>query len=163
RPALTINGLTGGYQGPGGKAVIPSTASAKLSFRLVPDQDPSEIQALFRRHVARMAPRAVTWIVSSTASARPALVDRRHPAAPARASAAGFGNPPASPRRGAPLPVVAAFKDWRAPPAVLMGFAPPGARIHAPDEHFPLTTFFQAIAASAHFLRECGKGLPAAR
>src|SRR5262249_4903808 len=57
RPALTVNGLRGGYQGPGGKAVIPARAAAKLNFRLVPDQDPDEAERLFRRHVARPAPR----------------------------------------------------------------------------------------------------------
>jgi len=72
RPALTINGLVGGYQGPGGKAVIPAVASAKLSFRLVPDQDPGEIAALFHRHLARIAPPTVRCTVrTDLAAARP--------------------------------------------------------------------------------------------
>jgi acetylornithine deacetylase/succinyl-diaminopimelate desuccinylase-like protein len=165
RPALTINGLTGGYQGPGGKAVIPAMASAKLSFRLVPDQDPAEIKTLLCRQLARAVPSTARWTLRTTSSARPALVDRRHRVmrAAAQACAAGFGVRPAFLRMGGTIPVVSAFQQSLDAPTVLMGFAPPDARIHAPDEHFPLGTFFKAIAASAHFLRACGQGLPVAR
>ena len=162
RPALTINGLTGGYQGPGGKAVIPAVASAKLSFRLVPDQDPEEIAALFRRHLARIAPPTVRCTVRTDLAARPALVDRRHPAvlAAAVACAAGFGTAPAFLRTGGTIPVVSAFQKLLGAPTVLIGFAPPGARIHATDEHFPLPTFFKAIATCTRFLEEVGLAVP---
>jgi acetylornithine deacetylase/succinyl-diaminopimelate desuccinylase-like protein len=163
RPALTVNGLTGGYQGPGGKAVIPAVATAKLSFRLVPEQDPGEIATLFRRHVARVAPRTVRWAIRDDLTARPAVVDRRHPAvrAAARACAVGFGTGPVFLRSGGTIPVVAAFRRQLGLPTVLIGFAPPGARIHAPDEHFPLPTFFKAIATCARFLDEIGEAIPA--
>ena len=162
RPALTINGLVGGYQGPGGKAVIPAVASAKLSFRLVPDQDPGEIAALFHRHLARIAPPTVRCTVRTDLAARPALVDRRHPAvlAAAVACAAGFGTAPAFLRTGGTIPVVSAFQKLLGAPTVLIGFAPPGARIHAPDEHFPLPTFFKAIATCTRFLEEVGRAVP---
>lgn len=161
RPALTVNGLTGGYQGPGGKAVIPAVASAKLSFRLVPDQEPREIVALFRRHLARVVPPTVQWTLRTGMAARPALVDRRHPAvgAAAAACAAAFGTAPAFRRSGGTIPVVSAFQELLGVPTVLMGFAPPGARIHGPDEHFPLTTFFKAIAACMYFLDEVGRAV----
>jgi acetylornithine deacetylase/succinyl-diaminopimelate desuccinylase-like protein len=165
RPALTVNGLTGGYQGPGGKAVIPAAASAKLSFRLVPDQEPDEVAALFRRHVGRVAPPAVRCAVRVSSAARPAVVDRRHPAfrAAATACAAGFGTEPAFLRTGGSIPVVSAFQEFLDVPTVLMGFAPPGARIHGPDEHFPLTTFFRAITACGRFLEEAGRVLTGRR
>jgi acetylornithine deacetylase/succinyl-diaminopimelate desuccinylase-like protein len=160
RPALTVNGLSGGYQGPGGKAVIPAAASAKLSFRLVPDQDPNEIAILFRRHLSRVAPPAVRCAIRVSLAAHPAVVDRRHPAfrAAAAACAAGFGAEPAILRTGGTIPVVSLFQKLLGVPTVLMGFAPPGARIHAPDEHFPLTTFFRAIRTCSHFLDGMGRG-----
>ena len=71
RPALTINGFVGGYQGPGAKAVIPAKAAAKLNFRLVPDQDPREIETLFRQHIARITPPTVRSEVRASASAKP--------------------------------------------------------------------------------------------
>jgi acetylornithine deacetylase/succinyl-diaminopimelate desuccinylase-like protein len=159
RPALTVNGLTGGYQGPGGKGVIPAFASAKLSFRLVPDQDPREIAELFRRHLARSAPPAVRCSVRFGLSAKPAEVDRRHPAvrAAAAACAAAFGKAPAFLRSGGTIPVVSAFQDVLGVPTVLMGFTPPDARIHAPNERFPLATFYKAIAACTRFLDEVGR------
>jgi acetylornithine deacetylase/succinyl-diaminopimelate desuccinylase-like protein len=165
RPALTVNGLTGGYQGPGGKGIIPAVASAKLSFRLVPDQDPREIAALFRRHLARIAPPTVRCSVQTGLIARPALVDRRHPAVRAAASActAVFGTAPAFLRSGGTIPVVSAFQELLDVPTVLMGFTPPDARIHGPNEHFHLPTFFKAIAACTRFLKEIGWAVPARR
>jgi acetylornithine deacetylase/succinyl-diaminopimelate desuccinylase-like protein len=165
RPALTVNGLTGGYQGPGGKAIIPAVASAKLSFRLVPDQEPDRILTLFRRHLARIAPPTVRCTIRTTSWARPALVDRRHAAVQAAVAAcrAGFGTVPAFLRMGGTIPVVSAFQELLGTPTVLIGFAPPGAQIHAPDEHFPLPTFFKAIATCTRFLEEVAQALPARR
>jgi len=80
RPSLTVNVTTGGYQGVGGKAVIPSRALAKLSFRLVPDQDPHEIEIFFRRYIARITPPTVKCIVRTNQLANPAVIDRGHPA-----------------------------------------------------------------------------------
>jgi acetylornithine deacetylase/succinyl-diaminopimelate desuccinylase-like protein len=156
RPALTVNGVTGGYQGPGGKGVIPAVASAKISFRLVPDQDPHEIAALFRRHVARVAPPAVSCAVRTLLAARPAVVDRRHPAMLAAAAAcrAVFGKEPALHRGGGTIPAASILRGLLGVPVVLMGFAPPGSNIHAPDEHMPLPTYFKAVAACARFLDE---------
>jgi acetylornithine deacetylase/succinyl-diaminopimelate desuccinylase-like protein len=141
-PALTVNGITGGYQGPGGKAVIPARAVAKLSFRLVPDQDPREVERLFRAHVARITPPTVTVEVRTLSRARPALVDRRHPALRAAAAAyrKGFGAAPVFLRSGGTIPVVNTFQELLGVPTVLMGFALPDDRIHAPNEKFHLPT-----------------------
>jgi acetylornithine deacetylase/succinyl-diaminopimelate desuccinylase-like protein len=163
RPALTINGLRGGYHGPGGKAVIPSIATAKLSFRLVPDQEPEEIALLFRKHLAHVAPRTVRCATRTTSRARPAVVDQHHPAVRAAVAAcrSAFGKLPAFQRMGGTVPVVGPFQELLSAPVVLMGFAPPDARIHAPNENFSVATFFGAIAASNHFLHAVGEVLPA--
>src|SRR5215510_3700092 len=96
RPSLSVTGITGGYQSEGVKAIIPSRATAKLNFRLVPDQDPAEIERIFRQHIARITPPTVQIAVRSFLSARPALIDRHHPAmkAAARAYQHGFGASP---------------------------------------------------------------------
>ena len=156
RPALTVNGITGGYQGPGSKAVIPARAVAKLNFRLVPDQDPFEIDELFRKHIARVTPNTVTSEVRTTLTAQPALIDRSHPALRAAAVAyrAGFGRAPAFLRSGGSIPIVNTIQEIFGIPTVLMGFALPDDRMHAPNEKFHLPNFRHGITTSIHFLNE---------
>jgi acetylornithine deacetylase/succinyl-diaminopimelate desuccinylase-like protein len=164
RPALTVNGVTGGYQGPGSKAVIPARAVAKLNFRLVPDQDPFEIDELFRKHVARVTPNTVTSEVRTTLTAQPALIDRSHPALRAAASAyrAGFGRAPAFLRSGGTIPIVNTLQEIFGIPTVLMGFALPDDRMHAPNEKFDLANFRHGISTSIHFLNEIAHTLVSA-
>lgn len=154
RPALTINGLTGGYQGPGAKAVLPARASAKVSFRLVPSQDPDEIERLFRAHVACVTPPTVRVTVRRTLASRPSVVDRRHPAMRAAAEACrrGFGRPPAFLRLGGSIPIVETFGRLLRVPTVLMGFALADDAIHGPNEKFHLPNFYNGIATSVEFL-----------
>ena len=156
RPALTINGITGGYQGTGGKAVIPARAVAKLNFRLVPDQDPLEIEKLFRKHVAQFTPKTVTSEVRTSLKAQPALIDRTHPALRAAAVAyrASFGRAPVFLRSGGTIPIVNTLQEIFGIPTVLMGFALPDDRMHAPNEKFHLPNFARGIATSIHFLNE---------
>jgi acetylornithine deacetylase/succinyl-diaminopimelate desuccinylase-like protein len=156
RPVLTINGITGGYQGPGVKAVIPARASAKFNFRLVPEQDPHEIDRLFRAYVARVALPTVRILIKTHLVAQPAVVDRTHPAVSAAMEAyrQGFGNLPVFLRSGGSIPVVNLFQDVLEIPTVLMGFASPDDRLHAPNEKFHLANFFKGIATSIHFLIE---------
>lgn len=156
RPALTINGIGGGYQGHGGKAVIPSRAFAKINFRLVPDQEPQEIERLFRRHLKEITPSTLSATVRANLYARPALINRRH-AAMRAASAAyreGFGRAPVFLRSGGTIPVVNDFQEMLGIATVLMGFALPDDRIHAPDEKFHLPNFFKGITTAARFLAE---------
>jgi len=154
RPALTVNGMVGGYQGPGVKAVIPSAAKAKISFRLVPDQDPAEIARLFRRHIERITPPAIRSTVRILSGARPALMDIRHPAMRTAVVAyrKGFGATPVFLRSGGSIPVVNIFQEELGIPTVLMGFALPDDRIHAPNEKFHLPNFYRGIATSIWFL-----------
>jgi acetylornithine deacetylase/succinyl-diaminopimelate desuccinylase-like protein len=156
RPSLTINGISGGYEGVGGKAIIPSRALAKLSFRLVPDQDPREIEMIFRRHISRITPSTVKSIVRTNQLAKPAVIDRHHPALHAAAVAycKAFGASPVFLRSGGSIPVVSTFQRVLSIPTVLMGFALPDDRIHAPNEKFHLPNFYKGVETSIWFLWE---------
>jgi acetylornithine deacetylase/succinyl-diaminopimelate desuccinylase-like protein len=154
RPALTINGITGGYQGPGGKGVIPARATAKLSFRLVPNQDPREVERLFREHIARITPPEVRSSVKTLSGADPVIIDPRHPAVRAATLAyrKGFGAAPTFLRSGGTIPILSTFEKVLGMPTVLMGFALPDDRIHAPNEKFHIPNFFKGIETSIWFM-----------
>jgi acetylornithine deacetylase/succinyl-diaminopimelate desuccinylase-like protein len=156
RPALTVNGLTGGYGGPGGKSIVPAHGSAKLNVRLVPDQDPFELEALISSHFARCLPRAVSWKLRRGGAAPAATIDRTHPAMRAAAAAyrAGFGATPVFVRSGGTIPVVNMFEDLFAAPTVLLGFALPDDGIHGPNEKFHLPNLFRGIETCIAFLAE---------
>jgi acetylornithine deacetylase/succinyl-diaminopimelate desuccinylase-like protein len=158
RPALTVSGVVGGYQGAGVKAAIPTHAVAKLNFRLAPDQDPPEIARLFREYVARITPLGVQTRVRTLMLAKPALVDRTHPAiaAAARAYHEAFGAPAIFLRNGGTIPVVNLIHDTLEIPVVLMGFGLPDDRIHGPNEKFHLPNFHKGIETSIRFLAEMG-------
>lgn len=162
RPALTVNGVTGGYQGPGTKGVIPARATAKLSFRLVPNQNPKKIARSFQRHLQATTPPAVQTKVTVRSHANPVVIDRRHPAMQAASFAyeKGFGMPPVFLRCGGTIPVAGAFQQALGIPTVLMGFALPDDRMHAPNEKFWLPNFFRGIETSLWFLRSLAQ-LPA--
>jgi acetylornithine deacetylase/succinyl-diaminopimelate desuccinylase-like protein len=132
--------------------VIPARALAKLSFRLVPDQDPRTIERLVREHLARIGSPSVRVIVRVHSAARPALVDRRHPAMRAAAVAyhRAFGAKPVFIRSGGTIPVVDTLLALNIP-TVLMGFALPDDRMHGPNEKFHLPNFRRGIEACIHF------------
>lgn len=161
RPALTLNGISGGHYGPGVKGVIPTRAVVKLSFRLVPDQDPERIGQLFRKHIARITPPGVQTSVKTLSPVQPALVDRKHPAVRAAAFAykRGFGALPVFLRSGGSIPVVNAFKESLGIPTVLMGFGLPDDRIHAPNEKFHLPNFYRGIETSIWYLAAASSAL----
>jgi acetylornithine deacetylase/succinyl-diaminopimelate desuccinylase-like protein len=158
RPALTVNGISGGYQGPGPKGVIPARVVAKISFRLAPDQDPRDVDRLFREHIARITPKTVRSAVRTLSSALPAVVERRHPAMRAAALAYrnGFGAAPVFLRSGGTIPAVNTFQRALGIPTVMMGFALPDDHVHAPNEKFHLPNFFNGIATSIWFLAAMG-------
>ncbi len=138
RPALDVNGLISGYTGAGKKTVLPSSALAKLSTRLVPDQDPARIETLLREHVARVAPEGVRFEVRALQHNRPWRDD---PDAPLFRAAAGaledvFGTEPVRVTHGGTLPIAPELRDTLHAPVAVMGFALPGANMHAPDEWF---------------------------
>jgi acetylornithine deacetylase/succinyl-diaminopimelate desuccinylase-like protein len=141
--------VQGGYGGKGEKGVIPSHALAKLSIRLVPGQDPHEIEDLFRGHVARVAP---------PDHAYPVYIDLSHPAIRWASAACRevFGTSPVYLRSGGTIPVVDSFQRWLGIPTVLIGFALPNDRMHAPNEKFHLPNFYNGIATSIRFLANAG-------
>jgi acetylornithine deacetylase/succinyl-diaminopimelate desuccinylase-like protein len=155
RPALTINGISGGYQGPGGKGVIPDRATAKLSFRLVPDQDPQEIDRLFRCYIRKITPPTVRAIVRTISSAKPVLIDPHHTAIQAARFAyrKGFGVAPTLLRSGGTIPILNALQTILGTPTVLMGFALPDDGTHAPNEKFHVPNFFKGIETSIWFMQ----------
>lgn len=165
RPALTLNGVVGGHRGSGVKAVIPSRALAKLSFRLVPDQNPKQIGQLFREHIARTSPPSVRSKVRVLSGAKPALINRDHPSMRAAAFAyrKGFGTSPVFLRSGGTIPVVDTLRQILGIPTVLMGFALPDDRIHAPNEKFHLPNFYKGIATCIWFLAAAGVKLRGCR
>ena len=154
RPALTLNGMAGGHYGRGAKSIIPARALAKLSFRLVPDQDPQKVAQLFRDHIARVTPPAVRSSVRTFSAIKPALVDRNHPAVRAAALAykRAFGALPVFLRSGGSIPVVSTFQETLGCPVVLMGFGLPDDHIHGPNEKFHLPNFYKAIATSIWYM-----------
>lgn len=154
RPSLGLNGIVGGHYGPGVKGVIPTRAVAKLSFRLVPDQDPGRVARLLRDYVARITPTAVQSSVKTLSPVQPALVDRNHPAVRTAGFAykKAFGAHPVFIRSGGSIPVVNAFQEHLGIPAVLMGFGLPDDRIHAPNEKFHLPNFYRGIEASIWYM-----------
>jgi acetylornithine deacetylase/succinyl-diaminopimelate desuccinylase-like protein len=159
RPSLSVNGISGGYQGPGGKGVIPAHATAKLSFRLVPAQDPARIEELLRDHLRRVVPRGVRAELEFRAAALPAEIDRDLPVmrAAARAYEAGFGRAPVFLRSGGTIPVVNYLSEVLAAPVVLMGFALPDDGMHAPNEKFHLPQLMRGIATVIAFFEEVAR------
>jgi acetylornithine deacetylase/succinyl-diaminopimelate desuccinylase-like protein len=139
RPTCEVNGLLSGYTGEGAKTVLPRAAMAKVSFRLVPDQDPDAVIAQLRAHVAAVAPAGVYAEVHALHGGRPwraraggAVFD-----AAAQALTEAFGRPPVLTGEGGSIPIVTEFEEILEAPAILLGFAFPVANMHAPDEWFP--------------------------
>lgn len=155
RPALNVTGITGGHQGAGGKSIVPARALAKIDIRLVPDQDPAEIEQLFRAHVCELTPPEVRSEVRTFFRTKPAVVGRSNPAMRAAVAAyrKGFGVGPVFVRSGGSIPVVNEFQELLGAPTVLMGFALPDDNIHAPNEKFHLPNFFKGIETCLVFLR----------
>ena len=154
RPALVVQALTAGYQGPGGKSAIPGVATARLNLRLVPDQDPWQVERLLRAHLQQIAPPSMQVTVQAQRHIRPALLDRTHPAMhlAAQAYRAGFGRPPVLLRSGGSIPVVAMLQRELRTPVVLMGFGLPDDGAHGPNECLHLPTLDRAIHTSRVFL-----------
>ncbi len=147
RPTLECNGIWGGYQGPGSKTIIPSWAKAKLSARLVGDQDPVHVKEAVRAFLLDTAPPTVRVEIETGWDVRAVSTSRDHPAVTAAASAmeAGFGKAPVFIGTGGTIGPVASFDRILGMPQVLIGVGLPDDRIHAPNEKFTLSQFFGGI------------------
>ena len=154
RPTLDVNGIWGGYIEPGAKTVLPSKAFAKISMRLVPDQNPDRIAALVGDQIKALAPQAVAVEVSALHGAEPVVVDRESPMmeAASKAYEEAFGKEPLFVRRGGSIPVVADFRSILGIQTILMGFGLPDDRLHSPNEKFHLPNFYRGIETSILFM-----------
>jgi len=155
RPTLEIHGIRGGFVGEGQKTVIPARVVAKVSMRLVPDQEPPEIARLFERRLRELAPPTVKLQVRILSYANPALIDREAPAirAAVHAYQQVFGAVPVFLRAGGSIPVVAMLNHILRVPVVMMGFGLPDDNVHAPNEKFDLDQFYRGIQASICFMQ----------
>ncbi len=156
RPTLDVHGIIGGYTGPGAKTVLPSTVHAKVSMRLVPDQDPDEIKKLFTDYVNKITPPTVRVKIEAEHGAPASIVDYNTPAMKAAAHAYGeiFGKEPVYGREGGSIPVVGEFQKHLGLETVLMGFGLNSDQIHSPDERFYLPNFRRGIQTAIVFLKE---------
>ena len=157
RPTAEVNGLGGGYQGEGSKTIIPAKAMAKLTFRLVPDQEPEEILAAAAAHFQAHCPPGVLVSTAHGHSGPPYVMDAHSPIGQAaqRALRATFpGAEPALIREGGSIPIVQAFRDVLGVDTLLLGLALPDCRAHSPNENFPLENFHAGIRLNQALLKE---------
>jgi acetylornithine deacetylase/succinyl-diaminopimelate desuccinylase-like protein len=162
RPTLEINGMYGGYQGPGGKTIVPSFARAKISARLVPAQDPEHVKGAVTEHLRRVAPPGVRVEIEAHGDVRAVETSRDHPAvaAAARAMERGFGKPPVFIGTGGTIGPVSSFDRILGLPQVLIGVGLPDDAIHAPNEKFDLGQFYGGIETMTYLYDELAAALP---
>jgi acetylornithine deacetylase/succinyl-diaminopimelate desuccinylase-like protein len=156
RPTLDVNGIWGGFQGEGAKTIIPASAHAKISCRLVVNQQPDRIYELVREHILRVAPTGCRVEVSHLGGGLPSLTPMDHPATQAavRAMEATFGQRPVFIREGGSIPVCASFESILGLPVVLLGFANPDCNAHAPNESMILANYETGIRTIARYWDE---------
>jgi acetylornithine deacetylase/succinyl-diaminopimelate desuccinylase-like protein len=161
RPTLEVNGIYGGFQGEGIKTVLPSEAHAKITCRLVPDQDPDVIIELLQKHIKEHTPPGVTVNVSLFDKGKPFVTPFDHPAiqAAGRAYEMVYKVPTAFTRSGGSIPIVAAFDQILGKPVVLMGFGLPDENFHAPNEHFHLENFDKGMETICYYWFELEQSL----
>lgn len=156
RPTLDCNGIYGGFTGEGAKTVLPSKATAKISMRLVPNQDPKKIAKLFKSYINKIAPKSVKLNVKDLHGAYPIAtsLDDKATIAASNALAKVFGKKTVFMREGGSIPIVVVFaKKLKASP-VLMGMGLNTENLHSPNEHFNLNHFHLGILSSAQFMKE---------
>jgi acetylornithine deacetylase/succinyl-diaminopimelate desuccinylase-like protein len=159
RPTLEVNGLLSGFTGDGSKTVLPSKAMAKISMRLVPDQDPKEVEQQLRRYLAENAPGTVRWELLTFSAAPASVGDIQMPAVAALAEALEdtWGKRPVFKREGGSVPVVSQMKDLLGVESVMTGFGLPDDNLHAPNEKIHLPTYFKGIEAFIRYLEKLGE------
>ena len=163
RPTLDVNGIWSGYTGEGAKTVLPASASAKISCRLVSGQDPDRIADLLESHLRRLCPPGCSVRMNRLHGARPIVlpVDTAAVRAARQAIRHGFGRDPVFTREGGSIPVVEVFVRALKAPVVLLGFGRPDDRAHGPDEKLNLEDFWRGARTSAwlwEILGETGRG-----
>ena len=156
RPTFEVNGLLSGFTGDGAKTVLPATAMAKVSMRLVPDQDPKKIGDLFEAYVQKVTPKTVELKITRMHGGKPWMTefDNKYVRAAGRAIERGFGQAPVFNREGGSIPVVSTFQQELGLPSVLFGVGLPDENAHAPNEKLDLGNFHNGIIASAFLYQE---------
>ncbi len=156
RPTAEVNGIGGGYQGEGSKTVIPSQSFAKLSFRLVPDQDPEKILKLVQEHLALHVMPGIRMECNFGHSGKAYLMDPQsnYGQAAQNALTQTFGREPALIREGGSIPIVQTFKDVLGADTLLLGLALPDCQIHAPNENFLIQNFYDGIRLNRLLIKE---------
>jgi acetylornithine deacetylase/succinyl-diaminopimelate desuccinylase-like protein len=159
RPTLEVHGIAGGFTGAGAKTVIPAKATAKVSIRLVPRQDPDKVVAAFREWVKKNAPKGIQATVRVLNASPGLVVNPDHPAIDVAARAFGevFGKETVFIRSGGSIPIVGDFASHLKIPTVLMGFGLPDDGLHSPNEKYKIENYYLGIMTVAHFLEEYGR------
>ncbi len=159
RPTLDCNGIWGGYQGQGAKTVLPSVAGAKISMRLVPNQNPDKIAQLFEKYISKIAPDSVKVKVTALHGGKPSVTAIDTPAIKAAVKALkdAFGVEPVYFKEGGSIPIVNTFKEELGADAILLGFGLPDDNIHSPNEKFDLDNFYKGISTIAYYYDELSK------
>lgn len=159
RPTMEVHGIAGGFTGAGAKTVIPAEATAKVSFRLVPSQDPDKIVASFRNFVAERAPAGVLAEMRVLSAGPACVVNPDHPAIRLAAAAfeETFERETVFVRSGGSIPIVGDFATHLGIPTILMGFGLPDDGLHSPNEKFAVENFYKGIHTVAHFLEKYGE------
>lgn len=147
RPTLDVNGIWGGYTGEGAKTVLPSKAFAKISMRLVPDQNSHEISELFQKYFESIAPASVQVKVTPHHGGEPVVVGIDSPGflAASKAMEETFGKKPVPTRGGGSIPIVALFKKELGLDSILFGFGLDSDALHSPNEHYGLFNYYKGI------------------
>lgn len=155
RPTLDVNGIWGGYTGEGAKTVIASKAYAKISMRLVPNQDWEEITELFKNHFEKIAPKSVKVVVKPHHGGQGYVtpIDSIGYQAASKAYQATFGQTPIPQRSGGSIPIVALFEKELQSKTILMGFGLDSDAIHSPNEHFGVWNYLKGIETIPYFYK----------
>jgi acetylornithine deacetylase/succinyl-diaminopimelate desuccinylase-like protein len=158
RPTCDVHGVFGGYMGKGAKTVLPSWGGAKISMRLVPDQDPKKIAALFTEHVHAVAPPGVTVEVESLHGGDPVVIEVEGPIVDAALDAMEdiWGARPVRIREGGSIPIVSTFSSVLGCPVLLLGFGLNDDGLHSPNEKFNISHFYNGIRSVARLLDRLG-------
>ena len=159
RPTLEVHGIAGGFTGAGAKTVIPARATAKVSIRLVPKQNPDKVLAAFKKFVQEHTPKGIETEVRVLSFGPALVVNPDHPAirVAARAFSDILGRETVFIRSGGSIPIVGDFATHLGIPSILMGFGLPDDGLHSPNEKYKIANYYAGIMTIAHFFEEYGR------
>jgi acetylornithine deacetylase/succinyl-diaminopimelate desuccinylase-like protein len=159
RPTLEVHGIPGGFTAAGAKTVIPARASAKVSMRLVPNQDPADILKRYQTYVTKLTPKGIQTRIKVWSTGRACVVGTDNPYIQAATQALDdvFHKQTVFIRSGGSIPIVTDFQDVLKIPSVMMGFGLPDDNLHAPNEKFHIPNFYRGIEAICRFFERLGE------